>query len=96
MIEKLEPESVVMAKINELVDHVNDLEEKLLSAEERMEAEDIKKANKALKRGKFINLPEGFLKNLLRLCSTHPSFEHRLGKFETRIKNLEQQEKKQS
>ena len=36
MIENLKPESAVIAKINELVRHVNDLEEKLLSAEENI------------------------------------------------------------
>jgi hypothetical protein len=45
-------------KINELVDHINTLEEKLLSAEERMEAEDIKEANAALKRDKFVSIDE--------------------------------------
>lgn len=55
MIEKLEPQSGVIAKINELVDHINDLENKLLSAEERL---DIKEANEALKRGKFSNFAD--------------------------------------
>ncbi len=34
MIDKLNPDSQVIAKINELVDHINDLEQKLLSEEE--------------------------------------------------------------
>ncbi len=44
---------VMWVKMQELVNHINDLEEKLLSAEERIETEDIEEANKALKRGKF-------------------------------------------
>ena len=65
MIEKLPEvalpasrERLMWTKINEIVQHINDLEEKLLSAEERMEAEDIKEANKALKRGKFVNFAD--------------------------------------
>ena len=34
MIEKLNPDSQVVAKINELVAHINILEQKLFSAEE--------------------------------------------------------------
>ncbi len=49
---------IMWVKIQELVNHINDLEEKLLSAEERMEAEDIKEANKALKRDKFVSIDE--------------------------------------
>ena len=56
MIEELKPESAVISKINELVNHINDLEEKLLSAEEQMETEDIKEADAALKKGKFISI----------------------------------------
>ena len=45
---------IMWIKMQELIYHINDLEEKLLSAEERMEAEDLKEANAALKRDKFI------------------------------------------
>ncbi len=58
MIEELKPESAVISKINELVNHINDLEEKLLSAEEQMEAEDIKEADAALKKGKFTSIDD--------------------------------------
>lgn len=51
---------VMWIKMQELINHVNNLEEKLLSAEERMEAEDIKKADEALKRNNFVDLPETF------------------------------------
>lgn len=51
-------ERLMYAKILELVDHINDLEKKLLSAEERMEADDIKEADKALKRDKFVSIDE--------------------------------------
>ncbi len=51
-------ERLMWAKIMELVDHVNDLEAKLLSAEEQMEAEDIKEADAALKRDKFVSIDE--------------------------------------
>ena len=47
---------IMWCKMQELINHVNDLEQKLLSAEERMEAEDIKEANAALKKGKFISI----------------------------------------
>ncbi len=64
MIEPLDEDMSILApvvrKVCELVDHINALEEKLLSAEERMEAEDIKEANKVLKRDKFVDLPETF------------------------------------
>ncbi len=58
MIEKLNPDSQVVAKINELVAHINILEQKLLSAEEREEAEDIRLAVEAIKRNKFIDFKE--------------------------------------
>ena len=58
MIDKLELESAVIAKINELVAHINDLEEKFAAAEEQMEVEDIKEADAALKRDKFISIDE--------------------------------------
>ena len=54
-------------KINEILQHINDLEQKLLSAEELLEAEDIKATDEALKKGKFVNfkdLPETFGKRV--------------------------------
>ena len=59
MIEKLNPDSQVVAKINELIMHLNTVERLLLSEGEREaleETEDIKEADAALKRGKFISI----------------------------------------
>lgn len=62
MIEKLDYDvqtlGLVVCKLNEVIQHINDLEEKLLSAEERMEADDIKEANKALKRDEFVSIAD--------------------------------------
>lgn len=49
---------VMWVKMQELINHINDLEQKLLSAEELLEAEDIKKADEALKRDKFVDIAD--------------------------------------
>ena len=49
---------LLKSKLNEAICHINDLEQKLLSAEERMEAEDIKEADAALKRNKFVSMED--------------------------------------
>ena len=49
---------VIWAKMQELINHINNLEKKLLAGEERMEAEDIKEADAALKRNKFVSIDD--------------------------------------
>ena len=49
---------IMWAKMQELVDHINDLEKKLLAGEERMGAEDIKEADAAPKRNKFVSIDD--------------------------------------
>ena len=61
MIEKLNPDSQVVAKINELIMHLNTVERLLLSEGEREaleETEDIRLADAALKRGKFTSIDD--------------------------------------
>lgn len=61
MIEKLNPDSQVVAKINELIMHLNTVERLLLSEGEREaleETEDIRLADAALKKRKFTSIDD--------------------------------------